>query len=96
MPLLFEEISFAPRIKDSERVLTIEVECYTCPICQQPCFADMAALTEHMKLEHPLQFWFWYWTYDTIPAGKLLTGASIVTGMALIFAAMAKAPKKVT
>jgi hypothetical protein len=83
VPILHEDYSFSPeRVKDTEVTLTIDVICYKCPFCGQECFPDEAALAEHIKTAHPLQYYFWYWTVDNIPAGKLLLG-TVLAGLGL-------------
>jgi hypothetical protein len=66
-----------PRVKDTEKTLVINLICFKCPVCGQECFPDEAALAEHIKTAHPLQYYFWYWTVDNIPAGKILLGTAL-------------------
>ena len=74
-------------MKDTETTVTLDVICYTCPICEETCFPDEAALQEHVASEHPWQWHFWY-----APHGKPLL--ALVGGSTVFLVAAALLPKK--
>lgn len=87
MCLLYEDYSFAPaRVKDTEQTLTIFAEVrLTCPVCGA-IFTDPAKYEEHMKSEHPLEWYFWYGPY-----GKPLLAVTGVSIAGIVIFAVSKA-----
>jgi len=88
MPLLFEELTFEPaRVKDTETVLPIFVQVQlTCPVCGEPGFTSYQERDEHIKTEHPLQWYFWY-----APYGKPLLAFTGVSAFGLLIVGLNKA-----
>lgn len=87
MCLLYEDYSFSiRRVKDTEQTLTIfAVVKLTCPVCGEE-FTDPAEYEEHMKTEHPLQWYFWYASY-----GKPLLAFTGVSAACLLIVGLSKA-----
>lgn len=90
MCLLYEDYSFAPaRAKDTEQTLTIFLQVtLTCPVCGE-VFTDPAEYEEHMKSEHPLEWYFWYGPY-----GKPLLALTGISVAGLVTVGLVKAFKK--
>lgn len=88
MPLLYESYSFSPeRIKDSEFELKIFAQVHlTCPVCGETCFTSYEERDEHIKAEHPLQWYFWY-----APYGKPLLAFTGVAFAGLLTIGLSKA-----